>query len=122
MTGIGRRRAAGQRALHPMPVPASLSMTSRTFRAVDRSGRPLGILADVHRCARSRSSWGVLRTGTVRRRRILVPLRQARYEPGRVLLAFDAAALRGAPAVGVPTRGAELAPEDEFALRRHYGI
>jgi hypothetical protein len=97
-------------------------MTSRTFRAADRHGRPLGVLVDVHRCARSRMSWGVVRTGTVRRRRVLVPLRDARYEPGRVLLALDAAALRSAPVVGVPADGTELAPGAEHALRRHYGV
>jgi hypothetical protein len=92
-------------------------MRSRTFRALDRDGRTLGRLADVWRCDGSGLSWGVLRGGW--RRRCLVPLRDARYEPGRVRLAIDAEAVRTAPPI--PARR-DLSAREEAQLRAHYGI
>jgi hypothetical protein len=92
-------------------------MRSRTFRALDRDGRALGRLADVWRCEASGLSWGILREGWRRRR--VVPLRDARYEPGRVRLAIDGDAVRTAPRIHARR---ELSARDEAQLRAHYGL
>jgi len=92
-------------------------MRSRTFRALDRDGRALGRLADVWRCDASGLSWGILRGGWRGRR--VVPLRDARYEPGRVRLAIDADALRTAPRIAARR---ELSAGAEARLRAHYGL
>jgi hypothetical protein len=102
-----------------MPAPTSVSLRSRNVHAVDADGAPLGRIVDVWRSRDSGLAWGVLRSGVLRRRR-LVPLRDAEYGPGRVRLAHAGAVLRAAPVLG-PGRGGST-PADEERLRRHYGV
>jgi len=102
-----------------MPSPVTVSMRSRSFRAYDADGRCIGQLRDVWRSRASGIAWGVVHAGRVLRRRRIVPLRGARYGPGRAQLAFGDEVLRTAPVVPV---GRALALEHEAALRRHYGL
>lgn len=91
------------------------SWTGSTVRG--RDGSKLGRLEHVHLAGEGGGpTWGVVRTGRLRRRRRFVPLANASQEDGTVGVPVDKRQVRSAPA----PRGNELQPDTEKQLRRHY--
>lgn len=104
-----------------MPLPdidTVVAWRGRTVR--DSAGDKIGTFAEIFLDADTdRPEWAALKTGLLGRRRVLLPLSEARDEGADLRVPFDKAHVEAAPSV---EGDAELSKDEEARLYRHYGV
>lgn len=89
----------------------------------DFEGNKLGTVAQVYVTAADQTpSWVAVKSGllgVLGFKEYFIPLTEARFEPGTILVPYCKALVKGAPAVD---EGTVISPEQEDELYRYYGI
>lgn len=68
------------------------------------------------------ATWATVAYGKKDEDRYFVPMAGVRAIGDQAMFAFDLATIQAAPKAGQPTTEAHLSPEDQAALRLHYGL
>jgi stress response protein YsnF len=101
----------------PLDIETALDWRGRTV--VDRDGDKIGTFDELYLDESDRPAWGAVTTGLFGMRQTFVPLSEARPDGDVLQVPFGKDMVKDAPNVDPDT---QLAPEEEDALYRHYGL
>ncbi|GIE80560.1 hypothetical protein Aph02nite_65100 [Actinoplanes philippinensis] len=87
----------------------------------DRDGDRIGTVGRVRQDDAGRPAWAGVRTGLFGRTESIVPLEGAHLDGDRLVVPFDRATIKDAPAVESSVDGS-LTPGDVRRLCEHYGL
>src|SRR4051812_44416096 len=112
---FGRARTEGNGM--PLDIETALEWRGRTV--VDRDGDKIGKFDELYLDDADRPAWAAVTTGLFGMRQTFVPLSEARADGDVLQVPFDKDTVKDAPSVDPD---AQLSPEEEDLLHRHYGL
>jgi hypothetical protein len=101
----------------PMDIETALDWRGRTV--VDRDGDKIGKFDELYLDDSDNPAWAAVTTGLFGMRQTFVPLSEARPEGDVLKVPFGKDLVKDAPSVDPD---AQLSPEEEDVLYRHYGV
>jgi hypothetical protein len=101
----------------PLDIETALDWRGRTV--VDRDGDKIGTFDELYLDDSDRPAWGAVTTGLLGMRQTFVPLSEARADGDVLQIPFEKERVKDAPSIDPD---AQLSPEEEDLLYRHYGL